>query len=664
VSGSLFGILIMDRDPTTWFDLYVGLLRWTQEAGAIAAVGLFLWLLIEWLRKFVGNLVGPAPGQVSMEKLELLPLIILNAFAGLGIVAALTGVVLRVVAAFDPAELGRLNYVGLWTGFYGGAVCIIIVLVPFVRELLQMSTRRIYALAKLSFQEAVRRRIIWVFLAFFLIFLFPQRWFTVVKPEHEIRDTVTVVYYAMTPLLLVTAGLLAATAIPADIRNQTIHTIITKPVVRFEILVGRFLGYATLLTLILFGMCAVSLSLILVSRISPEAAEESFKAREVVYGQLAFGLENGSLEFDGPKGDFQGDSVGREWEYRRHIAGGTRTPQRGVYLFPNLPSDLGNRSDRISTPCEFSFDIFRTTKGEENRGVDCTFTFVTWQFNPDEKKKYRDELTARRPFGNAQPIANKGLDDPANTDWKVLDELAGKYGIYEFKSKTISDYQTFAIEVPQALFRKALEGTPPTVARFGQATTKPRLMVIVKCESRTQFVGMARYDLYFLAGDYGFVQNYFKGALGLWFRLMLVLGVAIACSTYLSGVIGFLATMFLFMTGVAQSFILELAQGRAVGGGPGEALTRLVTGQNLVNELEASAAVNLAKGFDAGFRVALNVFLNVVPDVNNYEFSTYVAVGFNVPLLEVLGNGLSLLGYLFPWAILAYYLMRSREIAA
>ena len=54
--------------------------------------------------------------------------------------------------------------------------------------------------------------------------------------------------------------------------------------------------------------------------ISPEAISESLKARVPVYGDLSFaGLKEGE------------GSVGREWEYRRYIAGGTRSPQRAVW---------------------------------------------------------------------------------------------------------------------------------------------------------------------------------------------------------------------------------------------------------------------------------------------------------------------------------------------
>ena len=44
-----------------------------------------------------------------------------------------------------------------------------------------------------------------------------------------------------------------------EVRNQSIHTIVTKPVERFEIVLGRFLGYGILLTCGLALLTALSL---------------------------------------------------------------------------------------------------------------------------------------------------------------------------------------------------------------------------------------------------------------------------------------------------------------------------------------------------------------------------------------------------------------------
>ena len=53
--------------------------------------------------------------------------------------------------------------------------------------------------------------------------------------------------------------------------DQTIHTVVTKPVEKFEIVLGRTFGYVGLATVILLGLSAVSLLLLWASDPSEQA---------------------------------------------------------------------------------------------------------------------------------------------------------------------------------------------------------------------------------------------------------------------------------------------------------------------------------------------------------------------------------------------------------
>ena len=77
----------------------------------------------------------------------------------------------------------------------------------------------VWAIAKLSFKEAVRSQLLWVFLLVFLPFLFPTQWFRQIKPADELRTTVGGIYLFLTFLVLFPAVLLASFGIPNDIKN-------------------------------------------------------------------------------------------------------------------------------------------------------------------------------------------------------------------------------------------------------------------------------------------------------------------------------------------------------------------------------------------------------------------------------------------------------------
>jgi hypothetical protein len=453
----------------------------------------------------------------------------------------------------------------------------------------------------------------------------------------------------MTPLLLFAAVILASFSIPTDIKQQTIHTITTKPVERFEIVLGRFLGFLGLMTLVLVVMTCISLLYVL-RGIDPLAADESLKARVPLYGDLSFesgGPGHGSISD-------KATNVGREWDYRSYISAPMpgQPTQAAVWNFSSLPSSL---ADRKQVRCEFTFDVYRTTKGQENKGVGCSFAFQTWRFVRGSEEQYRNDR--EKMLKQANPPPESEIDD----------ELAAKYGYFVVPSREVTDYHTLFLRLPGGLFRNALEADSSKRRESGV----PLLQVRVQCLSRTQYVGMAKADLYLRVDPEGsaekalFAWNFVKGAFGVWFRLALMIGLGVALSTWLSGVISMLVTLMLYNGGLCQEFILSVAQGKNIGGGPVEAIVRLARREvGGAQPLEESTAANVATVSDTAFRWFVRRVLDIIPDVDRFDLTKYVAEGFDIGGGSLLLTLLYLVGYLLPWAILAYYLFKWREIAA
>jgi ABC-type transport system involved in multi-copper enzyme maturation permease subunit len=511
---------------------------------------------------------------------------------------------------------------------------------PFVADAFRLRGRRIWALARLSFKEALRRRILWVFFAVMVgVFLFAG-WFLDPKPEKQVHNYVWVVYLSMTLLTLFTAGLLASFSIPADIRSQTIHTIVTKPVERFEIILGRFLGYSLLMTLVMVVMTGASL-IYMVREIHPEAQQESMRARVPIYGNLRFVREGDP--------DYAGINVGREWDYRKYITGGDRSRETAIWEYSDdAVRHLANWNGN-TIPCEFSFDIFRTLKPKlEGEGVICSFAFQTRLWNKENLEKYRQEL-------------NKPSDDLAKTQARLAEE----YGVFEIRAKEIADYHTQYIDIPAALFKNIPAEKPQRQSKLLGSGEDPALRVIVHCQTGGQYVGMAKYDFYVLDSEGAFGWNFYKGVMGLWLSVLLVIGISVTLSTYLSGVISFIVTGILYGLGMAREFIAELASGKAIGGGPMESFYRLTQRQGLIAQLDPTPASQLAQTADVGFRGIFYGVMKILPDVDRFDWTDYVSEGFNISVLNlVFPSCLLLLGYLVPCALIAYYLMKSREVAS
>lgn len=683
MTSALFGILQLDRgDPLSLVNFWGLIQAWLQDAGGFAAVGLIVYLLYA---------LSVPTDKSQSERLRVPVTTWMVAMAALSLVCYAGVLALLIMGKggvpeppppppgdpVKPLPLVWHNELRPILLMVAGFLALLGIGQPFARDFVKLRSRRIWALSKLGFKEALRYRLQWVFLIVLIPFLFRNVWMAGTRPSDEFRSLITVTSLTITFMVLATAALLASFSIPNDIKNLTIHTVVTKPVERFEVVLGRFFGYTALMTLSLVGLTAVSLLLISTATIDPKAEEEAAKARMPIRGKL---------EFKSRRADFEGTNVGREFDYRRYIAGHPESPQRAIWQFPfsSVPSSMTSPpEDRVQV--EFTFDVYRLTKGEENRGAGVTFRFVThncpqtpprqdqrgeWQWaNTDvdetDKKtpeqRYKDDVQKLRQDKGINVEAAK----PGTPAWEEVNKLAEKYGFYEIRGKEVFDYTVMGVDIPAGLFRNAAKGDPGTVTGpDGKPSPAPRVSVYVKCESPGQLLGMAQPDLYILEGIQPFTVNYVKGMFGLWCRGCIVIGLAVACSTYLSGVLSLLVTMLIFLVGYATDHLNDLAMNRNVGGGPFESMSRLVRAEQPTAPLSDSAGSKVVQGLDHIWAWVVRRIQNVIPDVESFTWTHFVSEGFNINAEYLFVNLLVTTGYLLPWGILAYYLMKSREVAS
>jgi ABC-type transport system involved in multi-copper enzyme maturation permease subunit len=646
----MFASLPIERELLTFKDLLPGFLYWVEAVGGYATVGLVLWFIL---------------GLTLMKRKDRqrIPSWMASAFVAASAAAVFCyGVYVIALYVKPPAPL-EFTTEGVpiprkgidWhdvIGVVGGCCALFAVLLPVVRGLGRLSARRIWALSRLSFKEAIRRRVLWVFSILIVVFLFAS-WFIPAKPEHQVSTYIGVVDYVMTFLLLLSAVLLASFSIPNDIKQQTIHTILTKPVERFEIVLGRFLGYAALLSLVLVVMTGFSL-LYLVWEVDPDAAAESLKARDPLWGELHFkdtGNEN------------KGINVGKEWDYRSYIAYPMPGQQGGtaIWDFDSVGAALANRN---AVRCEYTFDVFRSTKGYENKGVNVKLVFRTWHSKPGNEngQDYLAELDRR---GRTEHGSEADLKN----------ELSEKYGYYEVPSTAVSSGHTYGLDLPAGLFKSINAGPDEQRKREADATKRPlpALEVRVQCISPTQYVGMAKHDFWLRQDDPGaghdklwFAYNFFKAqAVDLWLKLLLVTGVSVALSTYLSGVISLLVALVLYFGGIILNFIQSVAFGKNYGGGPFQSLLALANRRLSGQETGSNDSVTkVIFASDEVVRFGFRRVVDLFPDVSRFDFTRFVQEGFNIPAGQLVINFLLMAAYVLPWIVLSYYLMKWKEVAS
>ena len=125
------------------------------------------------------------------------------------------------------------------------------------KDLISIAPRRVWALARLSIHEAIRRRV-WVALVAFGVVLMFAGWFLDPTSPEPGPLYLRFVMSATTYLVLLMALLISTFSLPADMKNRTITTVVTKPVHTSEIVLGRIVGFSIVGTVLLALMALCS----------------------------------------------------------------------------------------------------------------------------------------------------------------------------------------------------------------------------------------------------------------------------------------------------------------------------------------------------------------------------------------------------------------------
>jgi len=107
---------------------------------------------------------------------------------------------------------------------------------------------RIQAIGRNTFTELVRQKVFYFLLIFGLIVIGNSAFLAKFSFQEEFQMLKDVSLGAMSVFLSLLAILATATLLPRDLEDRTIFTILSKPVPRYEYLLGKLLGVVILLT--------------------------------------------------------------------------------------------------------------------------------------------------------------------------------------------------------------------------------------------------------------------------------------------------------------------------------------------------------------------------------------------------------------------------------
>ncbi len=151
---------------------------------------------------------------------------------------------------FD-AILGNPTYLAAAIGV---VIVVVGLLIYGFRDLRRFSFYRAWAVAGVAFREGVRRRVLWVTpLAMLAVVLLIQ----LGEPRNEvdaIRQAAGVALFASGLVAIIVPLVLSCTSLPREVDSRVIFTVVTKPLTRLELLLGKLMGFARLSGLVLLIM--------------------------------------------------------------------------------------------------------------------------------------------------------------------------------------------------------------------------------------------------------------------------------------------------------------------------------------------------------------------------------------------------------------------------
>lgn len=615
--------------------------------------------------------------------------------------ALLQGIVLVVLAILLGLLVGYLVSAGRYgpsEGFYAVARAVRDL---FRSDLPGTSLRRIVALARLAFKEAIRRRVL-IVVGLFVVGLLFAGWFLDRRSEDPARLYMSFVLTGTNYLILLLALFISTFSLPADIKSRTIYTIVTKPVRATEIVLGRMLGFIAVGSLMLVPM-GIASYLFVVRGLSHD--------HEVVeISDASGGRMEGSTSYDQyhehtftiePSGDGSGPRIGQTDISRghRHVvreidgkfvvgepvgALRARIPSYGTLVFTDRSGeltdagiDVGAEKARgsyggsgVARLLGVTSEARRNEYGYVEGGTLGSAIYTFYQVTPDRFDQ-EDGITMDmqlRAFRTVKGDIVSGLNGSItlqNPDNQAIESNPITFVVQEYKGGGPAE----------VLLPRKIEGSDGNTVRpmdlFEDFVSEDgRLNVIIRCIDRQQYIGTTASSVYLRPAESSFIWNLTKSYLSIWLQMVMVIAFGVMFSTFLSGPVALVATFACVLLGFMAEQVYDtryyMDRGQDMGGGPVESLVRMVRQDSMTTELDVDpVASRIIKTIDSVIVYSLDAVATSLPNLPKMVGTAeYAASGYDIFNSLLARHAVATFGYFLLAFLIGYFFLKTREIAA
>jgi hypothetical protein len=564
--------------------------------------------------------------------------------------------------------------------------------------------RRIWAVSMLTIREAVRRKALLVFVIFGVLFMFGS-WFLTSpgeKADIQIQRHVVFVFTAVSWLVLPVILMLACWGIPEDIKARSMHTVVTKPVRRNEVVLGRMLGFSVVATAIVFLMGVIGYFWIV--RQIPQDIQDRLVCKVPVYGRLSFLDRQGEPTKSGV-------NVGDVWSFRSYIEGSTKAT--AIWDFDHVdesvlkhPTELGVEGQPVDEALAQKLKLSpgggllvmkvapASPAGSSGlRAHDVILNFKDTAIGqPGDLSAVVQGLKLGENY--AMTINRDGKQETLQVPWQEFLALQTGFEAFRTHKGIINSGLLCELTLVNPATKLRVPLPPFEVAEYrgdGNQTPVPRsisyydsekketktadlisdvvsnggLRVEARCLNQEQFLGMARPDLFVRIADRPFFIGFFKALSGVWLEAIIVVMIGVAVSCFLKGPIATLLTFAVLIVGQGfRELVDKIVTGQQLGGGPIESIYRMVTHMNQTVALELSKPIErVIKLSDQGIENGLWLVQQTFPNLTYFNMSPYVAKGFDVDFRAAILPAIAVtVAFIIPCVLLGYYSLKLREL--
>jgi hypothetical protein len=111
-------------------------------------------------------------------------------------------------------------------------------------DVARFSLKRAWAISGVCFDESIRKRVLWIIPLAIAVVLVVTQLLRAMDEQDAMRQTVKICLFATGLVVMVTSMILACTNLPKEIESKVIYTVVTKPITRLELTLGKVIGFS------------------------------------------------------------------------------------------------------------------------------------------------------------------------------------------------------------------------------------------------------------------------------------------------------------------------------------------------------------------------------------------------------------------------------------